>query len=1086
MKNRIITLSKREIKIEYKKYLSLIIISFLGVLAFAGISATYDRMMASLDDFFDKKNYYDVKVVSTLGLTEDDISNIKKVKEVDDVFLTYSKDVILKDSKKESVVRVMGLNNLVNKVELVRGRLPKGDREIAVEESYLIKNKLKINDSLQIIDDDSFKNKELKIVGTLRSPLFISRSLATASRGNTNIGTGKIDYYAYVSEENFNLDYYTEAYITVKGAKKELTDSKKYNKLIENATKSLDKNKEMYENARYNTIYDAAYNEIKQNEEKGLEELNYYENKLSSSKLELDYGKKKLDDSYNILKDTAVLLDNGKNELDEGKKKLDSGKIELDNAKREIEEYKNQINEKLKPYNLTFESICEIKDEIDKRDISKEEVLSYVPEDIAYYDEITELISKIYDSSLDDILEYLNNNIDKLDEIKELLPTDMYYYDYICMLLDESKDGFKKVYDLNTAINYIRDAEELLDSKTKEYDYNNNLYNQKLNEYNISRLKYESGLNEYNSSKKIYESSLLLYNSKVSEYYNSKRMFEEKINDAKEKLKEIPKCKWYIYDRMDSYDYENFINDAISMKNLSKVFPIIFFIVAVLISLISMSRMVEDDRLEIGCLKSLGFGNFDISKKYIIYSLTSTLIGGVLGGITGFLVLPYIIWNIYKLVFDVSSYVIEKDYKYIIIGVTISIICICGTTLLTIKKVLKEKPSDLMRPKAPKNGKRVFLERIKVIWNNISFSKKVTIRNLFRYKKRVLMTIVGILGCTGLILTGYGIRDAIVDIAGIQYGKIFTFDQMVYITDNINENEIDTIFKEDRIKNYTKTKLSTALVDKYTVNLFVPEGYYSDAVKFYDLKNDERINLKDNEVIITDKLSSLTKKKKGDFITVNLSDDKKVKLKISDVCENHVAHYVFMNKYTYEKNVGEYKTNMVFTNIKDEKEEQNVAKDLLKREGIMSVLSVDKTISQVNNMLKSLNSVVVILIILSGALSFVVLYNLSNININERKREIATLKVLGFTDKEVDNYITKETIILTILGIGFGLIFGIILTNFITKTVEIQIIRFIYKIKPISFVYSILITILFTYVVNIITHVSLKKIDMVESLKSVE
>ena len=497
--------------------------------------------------------------------------------------------------------------------------------------------------------------------------------------------------------------------------------------------------------------------------------------------------------------------------------------------------------------------------------------------------------------------------------------------------------------------------------------------------------------------------------------------------------------------------------------------------------------MVEDDRGEIGTLKSLGFSNKHIRRKYLLYSGFATLSGSVIGSIFGIVILPDVVFNIYKILFDVPIFKYDYNLTNIIIGTLLALVCICGTTIITIRKVVKEKPSELMRPKAPTNGKRVILERIPFIWNKINFSNKITIRNLFRYKKRVFMMIIGILGCTSLLLAGFGIRDAIVEIPTRQYNDVFHFNDMVYLNE-IDKSVADDIFKED-IKNRLDTMMITSYeVDKTSIYLMVIENEddIKNVLNINDINTSKKLSLESNKVIISDKLSDLTKNKVNDNIMLKSPTGNKYKFNVSGVFKNYAGHYVIMNKSTYEKQLGEYKINASYINLNNIKNEEKVIKRLIDNENVISVMSLKSTIKSVDNMLKSLNSVVLILIILSGLLSFVILYNLSYINVSERKREIATLKVLGFTDKEVDNYIVKETIILTIIGIILGLVFGIFLTRIIVNTIEISQVRFLRDIKLLSYLVTSGFILGFTFIVNFITHFALKKIDMIESLKSVE
>ena len=1123
-KNRIITTSIREIKKSFKRFLSLSVMSMLGVCVFVGIKMAAPDMLKSLDVYFDNNDVYDIKVLSTLGLTDEDILKINELKGVKKAYGSYSYDVLLNNSEK--VLKVIGITEDINKIKIIKGRRPNSNNEILVEESFLLKEKLKIGDKIELSNNNIFNENKLIIVGTIKSPLYIGSG--NSSKGVTNLGTGKIDYYVYVDSSNFNIDYYTESYIIVDKAKGELTDSKEYNDLIDKSLNEINKIASERQKARYNEIYNQINNEIVKNEKEGINKLNAAKkeldkvnNKLILGKKELDNSKLKLDNASNELNVTKEKLDNAKYMLDVAKEKLDNGKLELENLE-------NKLNAELSKYKITLEDLIILDEYVINYDIPKEDIINLIPSDSIYYEEITNFIDVMYELELKDIIieliknpsskedliskipldipnydkiieiinnlpaEEIKNNITKveyIDKTIEIIPNELPNSDKVILLLKEYKENTSKLYEL---INVIK----LLRSGKKEYEEGLILYNNTKQEYEEGYEtyaayynEYQNGLSLYNNGVLEYESNLNLYNSKIEEYYNSKKLFELEILKAKEKLNEIPEAKWYIYDRLDDSNYSNFIDDGQSVTNLSKLFPTIFFIVAVLISLISMSRMVEEERGLIGTLKSLGFSNKDIRKKYLIYSGFATILGGILGALIGFFILPIFVWNIYKILYDIQVFSYYYDVSSSIIGIFIATICICGTTLITIRKIVKEKPSDLLRPKAPMIGKRVFLEKITFIWNKINFSNKITIRNLSRYKKRMIMSTVGIMGCTALMLTGFGIKDSIVKVPSKQYGDVFVFDEMVYLTGDNKKEELDEIFNNIYIKDYTPTNMiSSMTTDKYSINIFIPEDEkeLNKIVNLKDKNTKQKLTLKDNEIIITDKLAALTNKKVGDKFTITNTNKETYEFIISDICENYVGHYVYMNKNTYENNIDKYKTNVVYLNVDNIKNEKTLIKKLLENKNIISVVSISTTLKGIEKTFKSLNSIVLILIILSGALSFVVLYNLSNINISERKREIATLKVLGFTDKEVDNYITKETIILTVIGIIFGLLFGIILTAIIMKTIEINMVRFNLNINKESFIITAFMIMIFTIIVNRIIHFALKKIDMVESLKSVE
>lgn len=501
-----------------------------------------------------------------------------------------------------------------------------------------------------------------------------------------------------------------------------------------------------------------------------------------------------------------------------------------------------------------------------------------------------------------------------------------------------------------------------------------------------------------------------------------------------------------------------------------------------------MNRMVEDDRLMLGTFKSLGFSNNQILFKYMLFALLATLIGGILGVGLGVVIIPSMINSIYRILFDLPKFYINLNFKDSLIGFIIAVICIGGATLFTFVKELKAKPAELLRPKAPKPGKRILLEKWHAVWNKIKFSNKITIRNISRYKKRVIVTTLGIAGCCALMLCGFGIRDSISDIPEKQFGYVTSQDATVYFS-NISKKEADNLLVQDEIVSHSNVSLINGEIGQYDITINVLENGYEEFQHFYDVKTKENLSLNDNEVFISDKLAQLLSLSKGDKIEFNDNNYNNYSFTIASVVENYIYHYVYMTESTYKQVTNEEMiVNTAYIKLKNlnEEEKEIFQKKLLNNEEILNVTFVQDAIDSADDMLQSLNKVVIILIVLAALLSFIVLYNLSNINIHERKREIATLKVLGFYPKEVDHYITQENIILTIIGIIIGFIFGYFLTNIVVSTVEIEYVRFIHKINFLSFVYASLLSILFTLIVNLITHFSLEKIDMIESLKSVE
>ena len=610
---------------------------------------------------------------------------------------------------------------------------------------------------------------------------------------------------------------------------------------------------------------------------------------------------------------------------------------------------------------------------------------------------------------------------------------------------------------IDEANNKIKEALELYTNNKQELDYNYNL---------VSSFMTEEMKKEFEDNYKKLEEA------------------KEKIDNEKEKLDKISKGTWYIQKRKNNTGYTSIIEAIQTIDNIANMFPIIFYMVAILISLTSMTRMIEEERIEIGTLKSLGYTNLTIMSKYLLYSFLACIIGGVLGMSLGFYLLPGIVWKLYSLFYyAVPGFVCKYRLLSGIIGTLFAFICIGGATYIVANSELKEQASQLMRPKAPKNGKKILLENIPFIWKHFNFSNKVTTRNIFRYKKRSITTIIGISGCTALLVTGFGIKDSVVEIPNKQFKEIIQYDSSIILS---NDSEIEKIVDKINPEIYVESKGISGIIESkekdFETNVVVFKNN-TELNKVYDLKalkDKKKLTLDDEGIIITDKIAKSLNKKINDNIKINI-DGINYKLKIKGITKNYVGHYIYMNKKYYESTISKYETNMLLVKGSNAKN-----KEILKFDSVSSINRVSKMIKNASIMFDAMNYVVILLIIASALLDFVVLYNLANVNISERQREIATLKVLGFYDKEVDDYINKENIIFTIIGIILGMIFGIFIIDLIVASIEIDNLRIIRYIKPISFVYSALITITFSFIVNIIIHFILKKINMIESLKSIE
>ena len=569
------------------------------------------------------------------------------------------------------------------------------------------------------------------------------------------------------------------------------------------------------------------------------------------------------------------------------------------------------------------------------------------------------------------------------------------------------------------------------------------------------------------------------------------KQYEEIVKNAKKDIKKTlkeekqPGENWYVLDIDSNVGFYQYEQDTQRIDNVAKVFPLVFFIVAVLICLTTMTRMVEEERSQIGTLKALGYNDISIMFKYILYAALATIIGSMIGVAIGYRILPDLCFEMYKNMYRLGNIKLSYYSSLTFQGMMIALLCTLGATIYTCRKTLKESPANLLRPVAPPPGKRVLLERIKLVWNHLSFSYKVTVRNVFRYKKRFLMTIIGIAGCTGLILAGFGLKDCIVKMVPHQYEEIFTYQAKIHLNEEKTDETIDKIKENKKIKNILEVQEESVTIDNKNTNqsvtLVIPKDDPKEFIKLQNRKTKEQYDLTDG-LIITEKLVKLLEVEENDILKFSGTDT--YKEKVAHITENYLFHYIYLPKTSYKKD--EYNTLLIKTKSMTEKEEKALANELKEILGISSITFTSSTRHVFDDTMDSFAYVSLILIVSAGALAFVVLYNLSSVNISERRRELATIKVLGFYDKEVYQYINRENTILTLIGILLGLGIGNILTMYIIKTCEIDMLMFDTTIAWPSYLYAILITMSFAILVNIILYFSLKKIDMIESLKSIE
>ena len=1077
MKKALMKDSLKEIKNTYKRFISILLMAFLGVGFFAGIRATSPDMVDTIDKYYDEQNVYDIQVISSMGLTKDDVEEISKVDDVEEVIGTYETDGKVEIDNTERIVKLMCVEN-INKPNLLEGRLPENDSECVVEPNFLLQNNKNIGDTIEVKIENTKNDegeeveflvkREMKIVGTVRSTMYISKD-----RGSSTLGAGKVNYYIYVHNSNINAkDVYTNIYVKVKGADELEASSDKYKELISETKNKIEEIKVERETARQN---DLIINATKKVEEAETE----FNNKKKEAEDEIDKVEAKIEDGKKQIE--AGEIEIAKNEK-KANEEFEKAEKQIEEAKREISKNEETLEEKEQQANEQFESLENQKMDLENNLNSINKALDTA------YETYNGILEALKNPDLDDgSLESLNGQkIACEDQISKLEATKNTIVSGITQIENGIIEGKQEIENGKAQINA---AKKQIEEQEKNYNATK--------KSTLSQI--EEAKNKLEASKQEIKEGEEELNKQKEEVQKQLNEAEAELIDARDEIAKIEKPEWYILDREQNSGYASYKQDTQSVENIGKVFPFVFFIVAVLISLTSMTRMVEEQRTQIGTLKALGYNKIQIASKYVIYASLASIVGGILGMCVGFVLLPKIIWMMYSMMYEIGDISLNFNWAYGTIGLELIFICIVGATIYAVVMELRHTPATLMRPKAPKIGKRVLLERIPFIWKRLSFSRKVTIRNIFRYKKRFLMTIIGILGCTALILTGFGLRDSISRIMPDQYEHVFNYDIQVSLKDGLEENQIEelktNLEQKEEITKVVKTYMTSETAVKNgleeDVQIIVPDDKNSleGIINILDVETKQKVNLSDNEICLTDKAAELLGVNVGDTIILKDNNGNEKEAKISNIVENYVYHYVYMSKELYESLYNEkYMANGLLAKDTDltEEQEDNLAEELMSYNEISSVSLISSAIRTMDETMQSLNYVVVVLIVSAGLLAFVVLYNLSNVNISERIRELATIKVLGFYDREVYDYITRETILLTLIGIVLGLVAGFFLNYYIIGTCEINMLRFNKTIEPLSYVYSVLITIGFTLIVNIATYFALKKIDMIESLKSVE
>ena len=1122
----------RTIRKSLSRFLSITLIIAIGVAFFAGLTSSGSDMRLTADQYYRDSHTQDVQVLSSLGFSDKDLEAIRKIDGVEQAVGSHFVDcmTLAEDNFPTHVLSLPKDTTAeneayLNRLKIEEGRLPEKAGECAIDENMVRDFGFKIGDTVKLGSavkgeslSDSLKRTKFTVTAVVNSPLYIDSS----RRGTTTVGDGSLDAYLYIPESNFVMDFYTQVAITYAPAQAFGSYDDEYLDSIEPLKDALEELGEERSVPRMKEMQKDLLSQLKD----GEKEIKKGRQKLADAKQELKDAKQELADARRELEAGRNEYENGldlfQSEIADAQNDLSGGREQLEAGRAQYNEYLRQYNEGVAELERQEQRLDEAEAQLpalkagyqllDVRLTMMEAIntstaagratLRWNADDIygqmqqftnmdgtsaglgdllyedAEHTIVTRASVKTAHQALTD---YYNNTLDQIAQGREQLEAGRAQLTGTKQQLD----GFKA--QLDQAEAELAAGEQQLETSKNE---NHQQLNDAKNELEEGEAALSAGEKKFLKEEKKAQQEMRKAEKELSKA-------ERELKDAKKQIHDIEPAEWYIQDRVEScYGYANFGDDAGRMDSLSTVFPVFFLAVASLVSLTTLTRMVDEHRTEIGTFKALGYNGLQIRRKYSIYSLTATLLGCAVGLAAGFRIFPTVIISAYCMMYDLPTPLTPFHPVMAVACTVVALICVAIVTYCACRSILKEVPAQIMRPKAPPAGKRIPLEYIKPLWRRLSFSRKVTCRNLFRYGKRVLMTLFGIAGSSALVLTGFGLQDVISDMGRLQFENVFHYDLLAgYASTDEGDREqlYDFLDKNDLVLDWQsqarQTLHATGDHEEYQLNLVVtdePENL-NDYISLQERVSRADIELGQEGVVVTEKLASLLNLSPGDTITVRDSRQKSYDMTVSAVTENYAEHFLYVSDDYYREVFGkapEY--NAVILHTTDDGRMDELKEALLSDTAVQLVSDSASLLEEANYLTDNLGYVVAVLIVSAGLLAFVVLYNLSNININERVREIATLKVLGFHDSEVSAYIFRESHILAILGTAIGLGLGAVFLRFVIITAETDTMMFGRQIQVSSYIFSALLTFLFSVIVNVVMHFRIKAISMVESLKAVE
>lgn len=1140
-----------------KRFISIALIATLGVTMMCGLRAACVDLRYSADQFFDEQNLFDIRILSTLGLTDEDLAALETLDSVKAADGGFNESVYTRiDGMRRSIeVRTLSENEF-NRPYLIEGRLPERNDEIVITENFKNQSGKTLGDRITLDEESEYlKSEEYIITGIIIDALDINSSEGAMGFRSTS----STDYVGYVASDAADYDVYTVVYLALEGTEELNCYTDEYEEKVEQVVEDIEsKIKTQREKARYEEVHGEAMEAWLDGEQEMKEEFARADAEIADAEQELADGKEKLEEARKEIEDGKQQLADGQAELDSqsqlaesqiasarneiasGKAEIASGKRELEQARRELirgqegldagkAELEAQETAAEEQFAAAHQQLEESEAQLNAGQTEYEEgkqqfdiLKSIVQPQI---DAINRILANVwlpeeqkaqYQAKLDDYQAQLDAVESELVAAEQQLTSGRQQLETGKAELEAQEAAAKEQFaearqqleagqaeidagweQYYAGLAALESGEQQLEAGEAELDSKESSAKAQIaagqQELEAGRKELADGEKELADGEKELADGEAALAESLEEYEEEKAKAEKELADAKAEIDDIDMTRWYVQDRSSLSGYSNVKSDADSIQEIGDVFPILFLTVAILISLTTITRMVEEERGLIGTYKALGFTNGEIRRKYLIYAATACLIGGLIGDIGGYVILPAIIFIIFKVMYILPEYAFRFDLLYGLGGILLFEVGIVGATAYTCRRSLKKMPAKLMRPKSPKAGSRVLLEHIPFIWKNLSFLNKVTARNLFRYKKRLLMTVFGITGCTALLLCGFTIKNTVSEMMPQQYQQIYQYDLMAVSSGDDFDKLEKTLEEDEEVEDYISVRIESVDVineeeESETVQmLVVPEG--SSLEDYICLKNKKNqiYELQDGDIFLTRNAAKILELEEGDTVlwqNLNLTE---AKAPITHIAENYLGNMVYMTEKTYTELFGTFEVNGTLANFSDECEDAAAyADDLTRQDGILSAMSTQSMEDEFEPAFALINMVVYVVLVLAAMLAFVVLFTLSNTNISERERELATIKVLGFYNHEVHSYVNKETLILTSIGILFGMPAGFALGRYLMGILEFPSLEFYIILYPESYLIAGAITFAFALIVDFITNRTLDKIDMVEALKSVE